>query len=422
MLYNPQRHKYLIIDKEAFTKTELPLYEVIRDLVERDEIVDVATVHYEMSLKQLTDEYKLIVHLAKKNNYDADNISVYHNLILQQFRLDLFRNAKNDAEIHKAITKMEELQELTDSKFYSASDGLNNLINQKGVECLRTGLKLFDEKIYFSNGITLIAGKQGSGKTSILVELMKRILVIDKMANKEPTISVQWNTMEDEINMIVASMVSKDIQIPAKEIYQSPKKLKNHKKFNDLKNAFDKFDIEFQDKQLSIQEIKTNWKVFLKQRKKMGAKKVLLIIDNVMQLTDHGGKGNQTEKDDFICSQISLCRNEAKKVFGNNYHIIVLHHLGKEQMNRTNSKSCYKPVASDIKGSGRYLDLPTLTLFIHRFDDFKDIINDFKKYEEFIEHITMVICTKNRTGGWIGDGYLWADMEYKYCCNFPEPE
>lgn len=424
LLYNSSRHKFVITleDKylnKVFNKDELALYKVINKMIEDEEHIDNATIHFEMNKKQLKKEYITIYNLATKQNYDIDRIDVYYNKILQEFSLNLFRDSKSDEELQNAIQVLESLHEMTDTSFSTLPDGLKMLMEQKGIELLKSGLKFFDDQIYLSNGIMLLAGKQGSGKTTILVELMKRVLVYGKMENRD--ISVQWNTMEDEIPMIVASMISREIQIQAKEIMRDSSKFKNHLSYKVLEESFNTFDIEFQDKQLSMNEIKLNWKAFLKQRKKQKAKFCILVIDNVMQLTDHGKRVNQTADDDYICNQINVCRNEAKKVFGNKYLIIVLHHLGKEQMSRINAKSCYKPNPGDIKGSSRYLDMPTVTLFVHRFFEFKDIVNEFKEYEKYLEHIMMLICSKNRQGGWVGEGYVWCDMAYKYACDFPEP-
>lgn len=416
LIHNPARDKYIFEDKDIFNKREYAVYSVLKSMIVSDELIDKASLYYNMQKSGVLSDYNFVITSGAENNFTVDRIETYYNIILKEFKIALLKSCKTEKDISDAIIRLENMQEKSETQFITTTEALDDLTNEtQGIELLKTQLEVFDEKIFLSHGALCLAGTSGSGKTTLLTELIKRILV----CNRNKKISIQWNSMEDDISMLIASFISKDVNIPAKILTRKNSKLKSNTQFAILENVFKSFDIEFQDKQLSMHEIKQNWITFMKQRKKLKSDFCILIIDNVMQLKDNTLiSGSQNEKDDYICQMIGQCRDEGKKHFKNNYLVIYLHHLNKEQLSRVNAKNCYIPIKGDVKGSGRYLDIATTTLLIHRFFDFKDIMIDFKAYEKYLEHLTMIISIKNRSGGYIGQERIWLDMTYKYAMNY----
>lgn len=415
LLMNPLRHKFLIKEKKVFTNREYTLYSVLEKMIEDDDQpIEYPIVLYEMNIKDCESDFNYLIKSAKENSVTIDRIDAYFNTLYKEYKLDLFRNAKSTKDIEHAISESEKIQEITDSIFISAEDGFNMLLSEEvAVTNLKTGLKFFDEKIFLANGILMIAGGRGSGKTSLLTDLMKRILINH---HSDKSIAIQWNTMEDEIRMIMAKMISSEVGIPARLLIRKNSKFKEHQKIEMLRTIISNFDIEFQDKQLSMNEILTNWKVFLKQRKKINNPEKpifpILIIDNVMQLTDNNTRVNQTADDNYICDKINICRNEAKKQFGNEYLIIVLHHLDKKAFDKSNSVNAYIPSDNDMRGSGRFGDMPTIGLLVHWFGSKEDLLHDLNPFSKYLKNLEYVSCFKNRTGGFIGSDRLWIDLDF----------
>jgi hypothetical protein len=420
---NPLRHKFLIKEKNVFTKREYVIYTVIEKMIEDDDNpIEYPIVLYEMKVKDCDVDFNYVIKQAKEGTITTDRIDSYFNTLYREYRNDLFRNTKSTKDIEFAISEAEKIQELTDSIFITAADGFNMLLSEElAIENLNTGLNFFDKKLYLSNGILMLAAGKGAGKTSVVVDLMKRILVNH---NKDKNVCIQWNSMEDEIRMIIAKMISSEVGIPAKLLIRKNSRFKEHHKIEMLRSVISGFDIEFQDRQLSMNEILTNWKVFLKQRKKTDNPQKptfpILIIDNIMQLTDHGNKQNQTADDDYICNRINVCRNEAKKLFGTSYLIIVLHHIGKENFAKDNLKNAFIPDDNSIKGSSRYSDLPTVGLLLHWFGVKDNLLQEMKPFSKYLKNLLYVSCFKNRSGGWIGNDRLFLDLDFNITGNYLE--
>lgn len=422
LIHTDYKDKYTISYKEAFNKTELAVYDVYLQKFNNEQMIDRVTLAFDMQLANQSDKFNLIIYTGDKHKWNVDHINEYFNSLLKEYRISLFLNAKNEKQIHEAIATLEHLNETTDMVFYDMEYALTSLLDSKGINPLRTDLNVFDNKIMLCGGLVGIIGKSGAGKTSLLVELMKRILV-NETIDKKRKVSVLWNNMEDNIKMTIASMISQEVKVPAKKLRMRQFSKATEEKIKELYSVFKMLDIQFQDKQMYIHEIKNEWKSFLKKKKKQGTTYPILIIDNLMKLLDNGDKkGGQTEADDFIMQQISVCWNEAKKLYGDECMVIYLHHLGKEQISKLNAKDCYKPNSSHIKGSTRIQDVSTTLIFVHRFNDFDDIRRDFAKMSDILPYITLISCVKNREGGYIGDDLIFMDMEYKYCWDFPELE
>lgn len=421
LISSDYKEKYTIENLEAFNVTERSIYTIFYDKFKNEQFVDRITLGYDMHVANLSSYYNMIMKKGDENKWNPEHISDYYNTILKEYRINIFHSAKTDKEIEEAITKLESLNETTRIELYDVEYALNSLLNESALKPLTTKLKLFDEKIMLAGGLVGLVGKSGSGKTSLLVELMKRILVCEHIKG-ERKVSVFWNNMEDNIKMTIASMISQEVKIPATKLRMRDFSKDSEQKIRDLYSVFKMLDITFQDKQMYMHEIKKEWKGFLKRKKKTGTTFPILIIDNLMKLLDNSDKkgSNQTDTDDYIMQQISICWNEAKKIYGDDCMVIFVHHLAKEQLSKANAAECYKPNPSHIKGSTRIQDVATTLIFVHRFFDFDDIKRDFAKMQDILKYITLISCTKNREGGWIGDGLLFMDMEYKFANNFPE--
>lgn len=423
LINNDDIDKYLIKQK-CFSPYEQKVYDVIYKMRERDEpTINRITVAYDMQVNDLSREFNLILAKGEKLVGQDYNIDVYYKQLLNTYILNKVDNAKTIAEKQAVFEEWQEIQEITSVTTFSPKDSIDMILNDEGVKALKTGLKAFDEDIFLASGILQISGQGGSGKTSLLVELIKRIVLYQHGKKK---VSVLWNCMEDGRRMTMASMMSKDVGVPAKHIIRKLYNAKEREEIVKIKGIFDIVDIAFQDKQLYIDEIKTQWQGFLKKKKKAGCEYPILIIDNIMQLLDGASEnGNQTGADDHICRQIGMCRNEAKKIFGEgNFLIIFLHHLSKEQLQKTNSKMLYIPNKSNIKGSSRYFDISTIVLLLHVLNkDFIDVRQDFEGLEDYLDHLMFINCIKNREGGFIGLLRIWFCLTYKYASNFEnEPE
>ena len=422
IVHSFEREKYVIHNLKMFNRRELPIYEILYKMINDETHIDHITVSFEMRNNGLERDYNYLMNKFKQSItvHQVDTlINVYYNTVCKTYIINLFQNAKNNQSILDAIEEYNNIQELTDLSIVDMKEAMLKLLSDDTQKSLTSGLSLFDDKISLSNGIVLITGKSGAGKTTLLREYLKRVLVNEhlKGANGRK-ISVQWNTMEDSIKMTMACFIANDIKCVANDIIKRKYTAEQRTQMEGLVNAFGMLDIEFQDKQIYINDLTNRWKAFLKRKQKSGTKFPILVIDNVMQLLDNGG-ANQTQVDDRIAQQISICRNEAKKIYGDgNYLIIFLHHLGKDQLARTNAKACYKPSPGDIKGSTRYQDISTIILFIHRFNDFKDIVHDFKDMKEYIKYIALIMCIKNREGGYCGEDHIWLDMDYQTAGNY----
>ena len=415
LFINPEREKFLIQEKNALNPREYKIYSVLAKLIEKDEEINKATVSYDMQLQQLTGDFHYIISTAEKERFDTTCISKYYNILHKEYILDLFRSAKSDAQIQAAVDKLQDIQELTNNSLISIEDAIENYLNSPGTEILETGLECFDKNIGLSSGIVLMAGCDGSGKSSLVVELIKRILLV---AYNKKKISILWYSMEDNLDTIIAKFVSKEMNVPVKKLSKDSSKFKNNPKYKSLRTFLESFNIEFYDKGSCLHEIKLNWKTFLKKEKKLNTEFPILIIDNLMLLDENADGGNQTAIDDKIARGLYSLSNEAKKVFGNKHLIFALHHINKEAGDKDNAKNAYLPTIRDIKGSGRLRDVAKVIILVHWFGVKNNLHRELEPFVKYLRNVMYIQCVKNREGGFMGDQRIWMNLDYNFAADY----
>ena len=124
-----------------------------------------------------------------------------------------------------------------------------------------------------------------------------------------------------------------------------------------------------------------------------------------MQLEDQNEKKQQTAIDDQIAREIIKLRKETNK--GNNKSFIIsLHHFTEEQQRDLNLKEGYRPRENHFKGSTRHRDANTIVMLMNKPAFFKDLVAQYKGYEDILESLYLVEVTKHRDGEMYDDNVM----------------
>lgn len=203
-------------------------------------------------------------------------------------------------------------------------------------------------------------------------------------------VAISWYCMEDPADKIIRVMISSLIKMSDTSIQSKDKKLTQ----SDLdlivqsRDLISDFDIEFYEQSASTKHIRSQFTNFCRKRQD---KFNILIIDNLMCLSDNEKEGNQTKIDDNIASAFQKIMRET------NGMIILVHHFTDDQLSKLNLSSGYRPRESHLKGSTRYRDVSTQIALINNPSQYADVVEQYKD-SPWINSLFLVDITKNRNG------------------------
>ena len=267
-----------------------------------------------------------------------------------------------------------------------------------------TGWKRLDEKLHITPSILLLAGSGGTGKTSFITAMMKKLL------SRHNDIAICWVIIDHEsARSTMNKFLQMDLHLTLEELMGIGRKM-NEMDINAimaLKESYKEYDIVYHRGNRDISDIRKKFRLFCLERKE---KFNILIIDNVMQLEDHFNgkiKGNQTTIDDFITHEIASIYKENSS---SNCLIIPIHHLTKEKQKQSLDEA-YEPKREHIKGSSRWDDVPEKILLINSPGIYPDLVRNYPGHEEILQHLFIVNFAKN-TFGKMGYDYFWVYPEY----------
>ena len=266
-----------------------------------------------------------------------------------------------------------------------------------------TGWKRFDEFVTIGRDkVILIAGPPKSGKSRLVRTIARHLL------KSYADISILWVTLEDSREDILRSYIST-------ETFISNKKIKNCKYpksmipvFIEVTEKFRAYDIEFIDQAIKSSQIVNLFKRFCNRRKDRFN---ILIVDNVISLDDKEDfKHDPNGRDDYVMQNILKCRQKTKGL------IFVLHHLNKDQGDKENVKTGYRPVKSDMKGSEAFSRVPNQVLLVNSFKIYPDLMAQYPPEDKEILSNLFIIDVQANRDDKIGDEvsllHYFSEMEF----------
>lgn len=309
-------------------------------------------IHAESHCRILIEKYisreimKIGMQLEK---YGAEEYDIDKALLFAEQSLDNIRS--------KTITDTKNMY----SAVYDTAVDIGNKADGDKLSYMKTGWKKFDKNVSLDTGnIFLIAGDKQSAKTLFIISLMQKII-----KHQPIDVNILWFSMEDPSTKIIRSMISNIVGLSGKQL-QSKNYTLSEKERSDIGDAAENiatYPIEFIDRKCEISYIRAKSKEFCK---KHTDKKCIIIIDN-LGLIDAGDKrGN--DKDDYISSQIVDILQATGSL------IIIVHHLTKEQLSKTNFKDGYRPREEYIRGSSRILDYVQIAALVNLPRKYPDLV------------------------------------------------
>jgi hypothetical protein len=225
-----------------------------------------------------------------------------------------------------------------------------------------------------TQGITVIAGNEGSFKTKLMVFIMRKLL------KNYDNISVLWYSMEDPSDKIIRAFISQDE-------FLSDKELKSIDYSTMIPSDVSKFDIQFVTKSQTIKEIGDEYERFRESREDRFN---ILVVDNLMKVIPIDPRADP---------DIEIIREvESWNIKTSNHEasVYLLHHFTKAPADDKNKENAYQPKIGHIRGSGRYKDAATNVILANPMYSYSDIIELFEGYEEFISKFYTLTIAKNR--------------------------
>jgi len=225
---------------------------------------------------------------------------------------------------------------------------------------IKTGKDKFDFTFALDEKtITVIAGQKGHLKSKFVMDIALGI------NDNNDNVAILWATMEEPALKLNRSMIARRIEISDRklkglsETKLTPEELE---KARMASNEIGKYDIQYIEKSSSIAYIRASFKSFKKKRPN---KICVLIIDNLGLVTTD--KMKSIEADDHISTEIVKIRDESNGI------ILVVHHLNKSQLDKSNIDSGYRPREEDVRGSSRILDYANNVILVNFIAKYKDL-------------------------------------------------
>jgi len=225
-----------------------------------------------------------------------------------------------------------------------------------------------------SQGITIIAGNEGTFKTKLMIFMMRSLLF------RYDNISVLWMSMEDPSDKLIRGFVSQEEFLTDNELRQI-----DYKKL--IPKDVSLYDINFVTKSQTIEEIGTAFNEFREQRED---KFCILIVDNLMKIVP---MDKRADPDMEIVREIESWNVKTSRKEASVY---LLHHFTKSVSDDKNKDYAYTPKIGHMRGSGRYKDMVTQAILVNPMYSYRDVVEQFKGYEKFIEKLYIVDIAKNR--------------------------
>jgi replicative DNA helicase len=380
-----------IITYDSFYRPEHGIvFKAIMRLHERFSPIDLLTVMHEITntgkdkdvdavfLSELTDRVatsqNIIVHsmIIQEHYITRQIISLCHKMLKMSYDRSVSVNVLIN-EFEKEIKALEEKakQSIPDSNANLVTSVINNLMKIKehgNSDIFITGNKEIDKVLkIMPNEIIFLAGAPKSAKTKTLIYIMDSLLLRYK-----DKLNVKWNSMEDPKEKVVRNRISIHTGIPD-EILQGLSGHLTTEHLNLINEVSHKVDnegyLEYNDIPKTIEELCSDFRSFVKKDKMN-----IMIIDNFNICTDNCHQVNTTDKEIHVASKITSLNMHLKN---NGYKacIIVVDHLKKEQLDKSNLESGRRPNTSHLKGSERKYATLTQLLLINRPGKYRDVLD-----------------------------------------------
>jgi len=317
---------------------------------------------------------------------------------------DMFDEAKKEIEAAEPVSLMIEGSDPLErslSNIYLLADKIAG----KKRSVLLTGNKRFDEKIHLKPSIILLAGAGGIGKTTFTTSIIKKI--IDHPDNKK--VSILWAVLDHEDGSSVYKKfygIDGFISIKDLEGIHMIDEMK-HNAILSLSEEYKKYDIEFIENSIDVQELARTFKSFCKMRAREDSFK-MLVIDNIMRVRADKYPKAGNERDEFVSSVIADMYKDTQKY---NSIIWMLHHFTKEQKSAENLKAAYRPKEEHARGSTRFIDIVDLSLFLNRPGKYPELVAEYPGFENILKHL-YIMQTPKQSIGEEESIYFWSDMRF----------
>lgn len=352
------------------------------------ELIEIVAEAPELNIKAQEEYANIII----ENYYRAAIVEYCSSIISAATD----KKANIDQVIEQYIKGLEIINiELLDSGQDNFEDGLNQIIQEVSEKSERqvfwpSGEEEFDNIVSIeSKNIFLFGGKQGSGKTRFIIFKVMLLLLTNK------NIAINWINIEDPKKKIILMMLVFLTGIDYKVLKRDTLTDDQIRLLIKARELINSFDIQFADRGMSVAEITSNHIKFCAERKD---KLCIVIIDNVMLLSDQREKGDQVKIDDDIALGIKALNDITNQRGGVGSAVFLVHHFTKSQSSKTNAQSGYRPTTGDLKGSSRYADISTVVLLLNKINDYKDILMSLEHLKYIVSRMFIIDIPKNRDG------------------------
>lgn len=390
----------IVTEDSFYTENHRIIFSALKRLHDRFAPVDLLTVSHEIKTigkKDFVDD----LYLTELTDVVATSFHVEsHAMVVQELfiRREIIKlchriittahdnHIKLDAVINSFEREIKVLEEKTKEVFPDENKQLvrsviNNIIKIKdggfNSDLFIVGNNEIDKVIKIMPGeIIFLAGAPKSAKTKVL------IYIIDSLVNRyKEKLNIKWNSMEDPKDKVIRNRISMHTSIPDETLQGIHGHLtSDHIRL--IQEVTSKIDndgyLEYNDVPKTIDDICSDFRSFVKKDRMN-----ILVIDNFNICTDLCHHANTTDREIYVSSKITHL-NAHLKSNGYKCCTIVVDHLKKEQLDKSNKDSGRRPSTAHLKGSERKYATLTQLLLINRPGKYRDIVDEESKAPDIL--------------------------------------
>ena len=221
-----------------------------------------------------------------------------------------------------------------------------------------------------SKEMIVIGARQKSGKTKVLISLVKSIFTANK------NVAVFWISIEDDKPKIIRNIVSTMCHIPISDIERNKLTHDQRRVVNDCLNIIEGWDMEIHYEKPTVEVAAFKYQRFQKNRKD---KFCIFIYDNFNGAVDVERFGDSTvAKSEKVAGAFQSILTGGNQD-GAKTMMIILDHLRKDYNKEEAEKVGYRPTQSDLISSERKLSVLTQLVLLNKPGLFKPFVESEDK-------------------------------------------
>ena len=187
--------------------------------------------------------------------------------------------------------------------------------------------------------------------------------------------ATKWNSFEENADEVVRKFIAYDTLLSDEEITGRAKKLTPEEVSKIVASAkkFKSLNIKIEDKPRNIQQIASEFYIFVKKNSKQVP---ILVIDNALLLTN-----DEFNRDDIIMNTLNHIKQRTKAI------IFIVHHFNDEQQKEERAKDAFRPTLKDLKGREAFRRVPKVVLLINYPYKYPAIKNKYKAQSNILKNL-----------------------------------